>query len=250
MSARVLYLLTLFLSCAYVTPAWAQKPREPQSLLLEAIKAQGGEENLAKTLLMTRKATGVMSFFGRDLPFSDELVVQLPDRWRWTLEGAMPGQNVRVMVIVNGTRGWQSNGGPALELTKERLDELREETYLIWLASLVPLLKEKGLELETLPDAQVNGQAAAVLKVSSKGHTDVKLFFEKQSRLLVKAEHRAREAGQPVDKEYFYAAHKAVEGVLLPTKYMEFTNGKKLVEVSSITYKFHRAVDERTFVKP
>jgi hypothetical protein len=53
-----------------------------------------------------------------------------------------------------------------------------------------------------------------------------------------------------VDKEYLYGDHKRVEGVQLPTRYVELTSGKKLVEAFSVSYRFLPQVDEKTFAKP
>jgi hypothetical protein len=136
-----------------------------------------------------------------------------------------------------------------VEVGKEELSDLQEEGYMWWVLTLVPL-KDKAFELTTLPDTTVDNRPAAGLKVSSKGHEDIKLYFDRDRGLLVKAERKGKEVGLPVDKAYQFSDYKTFDGVQLPTKYVEFTNGKKFLEVTSITYQFPTRVEESTFAKP
>jgi hypothetical protein len=199
---------------------------------------------------MIRTSTGVIASFGKDAPFTDELVLSLPDRFRLTLDVGSGLQKARVIQVVNGESGWQSTGGMVTELGKERLGELREEAYLLWLATLVPLLKDDAFELKPLPEGKVNDRPAAVVQVTRKGHGDVRLYFDKASGLLVKSERRAKEAGQPFDQEYVYGEHKEFDGVTLPTRQQELRGGKRFAELAEMAYKFPRTVEDSTFGRP
>jgi hypothetical protein len=215
-----------------------------------AIKAHGGLDNLMKTQKIIRKATGVMSFFGQEVPFTDELVLQLPERSRYTLEGGPQGQKTRFILVYDGDKAWQSAASATSEAPKDRLDMVRDEIYFLWLASLVPLKTHTGFTLAVLADAKVNDRNASTILVSREGRPDLKLFFDKASGLLVKAERKTKEAGVPMEKEYFYANYRNVGGVNLPTRYQEQSNGKKVVDVSSISYEFLSSVDDKLFAKP
>jgi hypothetical protein len=246
--------LTLLLanSCllASCTAVGAGDALTAKAVIDAAIKAHGGPELLARTALMRRQAKGTMSFSGQEVPFTDELVLQLPQRWRWTLEVGNAGQKARLLFVVNGDKGWQAGGGNVIELGKEKVEELREESYVLWLSTLLPLIQDNGFSLAALPDAEVDGRAAACVLVARRGRPDLKLYFDKQSGLLVKIGRRAKMAGLTVDKEYLYSGHRSFEGVRLPTKYAESANGKKFVEVADISYQFLHSVDERTFARP
>ena len=154
---------------------------------------------------------------------------------------------MRLVLVVTGDKGWQSASGTVTDIGKERVEELREEAYVLWLSTLLPFLKDNGFTLTPLPEAVVDGQPAAGVKVAHKGHGDVMLYFDKRSGLLVKTARRAKEAGLSLDKEYHYSAHKLFEGVYLPNKYVELVNGRKFVEVAEISYRFLRSIDESTF---
>jgi hypothetical protein len=238
-------------SCLVATAAaLAGDASTARAIVDAAIKAHGGPEKLAKTALMTRQAKGAMSLFGQEVPFTDELILQLPERWRWTLEAGDAGRKSRLLLVVDGDKGWRSSGGAVMDVGKERLQELREEAYVIWLSTLLPFTKSNGFSLTLLADSEINGRPAAGVNVAHKGHTEVKLYFDKRSGLLVKIARRGKEAGLALDKEYVYSAHKSFEGVQLPTKYVELANGKKYVEVEEISYKFLASVRDGTFAPP
>jgi hypothetical protein len=233
-----------------VNAARTDSPAAARATVEQAIQAHGGANGLTRCQFMTRKATGVLSLFGQAVTFTDEMIVQLPERLRLTIEAESSGNKMKLIQVINGSKGWLATGAGVTELSKERLAELQEDAYVLWLTTLTPLTKGSDFTLAALPEVKLNGQAVAGVKVSRKGHEDVKLYFDKESGLLVKVERRAREAGLLVVKEQVYAGHKAVDGVRLPTKFVEFTNGKKFVDASNLTYRFLDKVDDNTFAKP
>jgi hypothetical protein len=112
------------------------------------------------------------------------------------------------------------------------------------------LKKDPSLRLAPLPEAKVNGEPAAGVKVSSKGRPDVKLYFDKKSHLLVKAERQAAEAGETALHEETYGGYKEFDGLKLPTKVMRSVGGKKVSDTTEAGYKFPDKVEEGTFAKP
>jgi hypothetical protein len=229
-----------------VRPAPADDPR---AVLERALKAHGGAEALTRSQVLARQLTGALVVMGKELPFAAEQIQHLPGQVRLSTEMVVNGQKLLTLRILNGDKGWQSSGGAVQEMTKEELHELREEAYSLWLTTLVPL-QDKAFTLAATADVQVRGQPAVGIRVTRKGHGEVRLYFDKASGLLVKLERRTKEGGLDVDKEYTFFGHKSTDGVVLPTKYTEVVNGKKLLEVSSITYRLLSRVEEGTFAKP
>jgi len=235
---------------AFWTPARADDPNPAMAVIDAAIKAHGGLENLAKTQGMKRTAAGTISFFGQEVAFTDEMIVKLPERWRWTFEGGPQGQKTRFVVVYNGGKAWQSAAGGVTEVTKDRLREIGDEVYRLWIVTLAPLKTEKGFSLIALADSKVNGRDASCVLVSRQGQSDLKLFFDRATGLLVKIERKTKEAGIPTEKAYFYSGHTDVDGVKLPSKYIEESNGKKVVDVSTISYQLLPRADDSLFEKP
>jgi hypothetical protein len=216
-------------------------------LIEQAIKAHGGADKLTRLASHRRAGSGTMTQIGREIPFTTEVVTLLPDRLRLVIE---LDKRFQLTTVMDGDKGWQqSAGGSTVELTRERLQEIREEAYLWWLTTLVPL-QQDGFTLTTVADVTIDGAAAAGVKIHRKGHLDARFYFDKQSGLLVKIERRAPEAGITVDKEYFYSQFKEFDGVKLPTKEVMTINGKKWSEVSGMAYQLLPRIEDKMFARP
>ena len=216
-------------------------------VLDRAMRAHGGADKLARARRMQRSASGTLAVGGGNAEFSEELLVDLPDRSRHRI--TLKAKGTAFLAIVNGERGWQVAGGATQDLGKDRLREIRDDLYLLYLTTLTPLRKEKRFTLKAVPDVDVQGRKAAGVQVSCQGHGDVRLYFDKGTGLLVKAVRQTLVAGLPVDKETAYSDHKEFGGVRLPTSILETVNGNKYLELRSARYTFPK-VDDRSFAKP
>jgi hypothetical protein len=192
----------------------------------------------------------MITIFDNELPFTDELTVALPQRFRFTLEVTKDKQKVRATLVINGDSGWQDNGGMVAELSKERLAELQGEAYVQWVSLLVPLKKDTEFQLAPLPPTKINGRAVVGVKVARKQHPDVNLYFDADSGLLAKVARRAKESGIEVEKDAFFAEYKEVDGVKLPFHVIETLNEKKFTELKVGTYKLISKPDDKAFGKP
>jgi hypothetical protein len=216
------------------------------AVIEDAIKAHGGADALAKAQSFTRTGVGTVSGFGdKEMPMTDELTVSLPDRSRVAIE---IDKKVKLVAVLNGDKGWESNGGPGTAATAARVQEMAEEMYVLWLTTLTPLKKNDYL-LKVLPEKKVGDKPAVGVGAAAKGRPDVKLYFDKESHLLVKVEREAIQGGQKLDKEYLFGDYKDVDGVQLPRRLTEIINGKKLVEIKTAVYKLHKP-DDAAFAKP
>ena len=234
-------------ACAALAgPAWAGDREKALAVVQEAIKAHGGEEGLLRSQHVRRTGSGFLSLMGQKVPFTDEVLMSLPGRWRQAIE---VDKRLRMTVVLNGDQGWQATGGMAMAMPRDLLDEYRENLYVQWVTTLAPLTKGP-FDLSTLPEIKVNGKPALGVKAVNRGHPDLKLYFDKQTHLLVKLERQAREAGVSVKKEYVYSDHKSFEGVKLPTREVISLSGQQFTELSSATYKFVSKPDAKEFGKP
>jgi hypothetical protein len=250
MSRRIASLVVLCLVFPCAGGGTAAGPEEARDVIEQAIRAQGGPAALERTARMVRTAKGRLSSFGADSPFTNEIVAELPDRCRWTFHLELKdGQKLRVLLVIDKDKGWRASGGVAKELGKEELDDLREEAYAAWVSTLLPL-RDQRFTLSPLPEADVEGRKAAGVRVSSKARGDVQLYFDKQTHLLLKVARQAREAGLDTLKEYRFSDYKDFDGVKLPTREVDFANGKKIAEVTVTGYQFPKTLDENAFGRP
>jgi hypothetical protein len=223
--------------------------KEALAVIEQAVKAQGGASAMEKAQQCKRSDAGMQALGGREVPFTSEVTRSLPHKVRLKIE--LDKKKLITTIVLNGDKGWQTEGGPAVQMFPQRLKELREEAYVWWLATLAPLTKPKtDFTLSTIPDVKVAGEPAAGVKVVRKGFADTKMYFLKRNNLLAKIERRTAEAGLPVDKEYFYSAYKEFDGVKLPTKEMLKVNGRKWTELTISDYTFPAKLDAATFAKP
>jgi hypothetical protein len=210
-----------------------------------AIEAHGGADALTKAQSFTRKGTGHIFPGDKPVTVTEELTVNLPVQLRLAADVQGAG---KILLVLNGDKGWRSQGGAPDELGGERLKELADEAYVLWLTTLVPLKKD-GVMLKSLPQMKVHDQPAVGVVVSAKDRSTVKLYFDKASHLLVKIEREAKQASSTVNKEYLYEDYKKTDGVQLPAKITELVGGAKFSELTAVSYQLHKP-DEASFGKP
>jgi hypothetical protein len=225
-------------------------PDAARALLDRAIQAHGGETALAKAHRVIRKVGGDLVAAGSTVPFASELNADYPERFRLHFVAVHGPQEVRMLLVLDGTKGWQSSGGAATALSAQRVRELRDEAYVAWLGTLLPIRKEAGFGLALAPGAQVNGREAVGIKVTRKDRPDVTLHFDRETHLLVRLQRRARTAGAEVEREEVYSAHKDFDGVKLPTRIVPRAGGKKQLEITTANYRFPRVLDDSLFQRP
>lgn len=222
-----------------------------KAVVEKAIKAHGGEEKLSKFQASKIKAKGSMSAMGVDIDFNAEAASQLPDKIRVDLKLEIMGQAINVIQVYDGKKGWVSAQGQLMELEGDQLDELKDQAFGGYVESLVPLIKDKSIKLEPVGEEKVDGKPTVGIKVSAKGHRDIKLFFDKESGMLVKSQSRAKDpAMQEVDAETFYKDYKDVDGVKQPMKLLVKHDGKKYLEAQVTEAKLFEKLDDTTFAKP
>jgi hypothetical protein len=215
-----------------------------KDLIARAIKAHGGAEALIRAATLSRIGKGQPLVPSR-AAFTTEELLDLPNRLRIVVE---VGRN-RVIRVLDRDHGWQQGNGPAEEMPAQRLAEVQEEAYVLWIATLAPMLKE-GFTLTLLPESKVNSRPALGVLVASRGKPDLTLCFDKESGLLLKISRKATDAGKAVVRESVYAEHKDVGGARLPGRETVFVDGSKVAEITYSEYKLLRKVDEKPFQRP
>jgi outer membrane lipoprotein-sorting protein len=221
-----------------------------RALIDKAVKAQGGEARLAKWPAVTAKLKGTYHGLSEVVTFTGEFAAQGPDRYKFAIEAEADGQKFRLVEVLNGDKGWVQLDGDTEELDKEDLAEAREEAYGEWVATLVPL-KDKAFTLALLGEVNIDKRPARGITVSSKGHRDVNLYFDKETGLLVKTETRVKDdGGQEVTEETFLGEYKEVQSTKQATKVTVKRDGKLYLEYEVTDYQLAEKLDDSVFAKP
>jgi hypothetical protein len=233
-------------------PARADDQADIKALLAKAIKALGGEDKLSKEKVFTAKFKGKFYMGENGIDYTMELFVQFPGQAKSVISFEVNGMAFTVVSVLNKDKGWVKIGNDTMDLDKDRLAEEKEKMYARSLEGLV-MLKDKAYTLATVGEVKVGKHDAVGIKVSSKGHRDVNLFFDKKTGLLVKTETMVKKEGTDteVSQEVIYEAYKEIDGIKRPMKLHIKQDGKKYVDVDETTeFKVEEKLDDSTFDKP
>jgi hypothetical protein len=218
---------------------------DARAIVAKAIKATGGEEKLAKFNAQTWKETGTYYGMGDGLPYIGNYAAQWPKQFKMEIVGVFT-------VAINGDSGWVQAGGETKEMTADELKPYKETLHVGWVATLVPL-KDKKFKLSKLGETKVKDRSAVGVRVSSEGHREVNLYFDKDSSLLIKTESRAiaaEQGGKEVNEETYLSEFKDVEGVKIPHKALVTRDGEKYVEAETTEVVPAGKLDDSVFGKP
>ena len=228
----------------------APAQEEVQTVLARAIQAHGGAEKLARLRAVRTRARGRIEIQG-GLQFTQEAVVQLPAQIKESVQIEANGQTTTLITVCDGTHGWMRTAGRTTSMAEEIFNETREALHLMNIGRFTAL-KDQAYQLTLLAETRVDGRPAAGIKVASRGHRDVSLYFDKQTGLLLKNQRRAYDlrTRQEVIEERFFSAYEDVDGMKTPKKVVIERDGKKFMEAEVTEAKFLERVPDNEFTEP
>ncbi len=238
-AATVLFSATLFLNSV----VFAQQ--DVQEIIKKAVEAQGGKEALTKAQQFKRTSSGTI-FFGQAQNFTDELIAALPGKIKLDIK---LDTKENLLMCLEGEAGWSIASGFPIDLSKEKIVELKEESYFLQVTNLVSLL-EPSSTLTSLGESKLMNKSVMGVKVSLAGGSEVSLYFDKETNLLTKAERKAKQAGVEILKGVQYSDYQTFGAVKFATKETHFLGGNKFVENKNISYTILEKVDASVFKKP
>ena len=249
---RKFLLLAAVLVCAAGLGRLARADDDTKPILDKAVKAHGGMEKLQKLKKMAvqSRAKGKIQQLG-GIDITLETSAQ-DDKSRQVIEGEIANTKFKQVVLLDGKKLRTFVNGQEYKLDDKKLQkEIEERIYAEKVTGLV-FFQEKGYKLSPLGEAMVNGKPALGIRVSSEGHRDVNLFFDKDKGFLVKTETRAADlmSGEEKTEEKVLQDYKQQDGYFLPTRVTVLQDGKELLSLEIEEIKFVDRFDEETFTKP
>ena len=236
------------LVCYLVLPE-TLRAQTAKQVVEKGIEAHGGEANLKKYTSAVVTTKGTLSILGMQVEMEGVTTYQLPDRLRNVLTMKVMGKTTTIVQIYNAGKSKMTMDGRAVPLEAAQKDELKATLALQVISDLYPLLDGKKFELSLLDKAEnVGGKEVIGILVKSKEIKDTRLFFDKKTYVVVKVERKGLSLeGKEADEEHIFLEHKKVDGVLCPTKGEMLMDGKKLMTIDSVTYKYLDKVDPKEF---
>ena len=220
----------------------------------KAIKAHGGEEALIKYKAAQSSSKGKITLPGvGDVDFTQEVAVMFPDKLKETLHLDVGGKQIDIVTIMNGDTVSIEAAGKDVPITDDVKKALKEAQYMLKLGKLVPLTKDKGYELSLIGESKVEDKPVVGVLVKSKDHKDVSLFFDKETGLLAKLEHRTAEpmTGKEITEERIIVSYgdKGKEGLSLPKEVLIKHDGETFMKAQIVEASVLESLDDSTFKK-
>jgi outer membrane lipoprotein-sorting protein len=247
---RKLLLAALAAGLLFAPVSWVSA-QEPQAILDKAVKAHGGKEKLASIKAVQSKTKGKLEVMGNSIEFTGESAAQLPDKLKEVLHLDFNGMKINQIVVYDGKQGWISTNGMTMDMPESILETIKD-TIAVGSVARLAFVGEKGYEATALGETKVNDRPAVGVKISKKGQKEVNLYFDKETGLLAKTEHRGKDPmnGQEVNEERIITEYQDLNGMKTPKKMLVMKDGKKFLEAEIIDMKYPDKLDDSEFAKP
>jgi hypothetical protein len=222
-----------------------------RALVEQAVKAHGGSEALARNRAEKVKFKGSLVVRGHNVPFTDETAVQLPAQYKHVIETNDGVDKTTIVHVINGDKVYVTINGRSVKLDPAALAEVRTGLELQRAVRLLPLLEDKGYQLEVLDEVKVNDRPAAGVRVTGRGRKELRMYFDKEMGLLVRADMPLDDGkGKQVSQHYFFGDFKDIGGCKRFTKVRALREGRQVMEAELIDAKSFDRIDESEFAKP
>ena len=225
-------------------PGSADTSAAAAQILDKFIQAIGGSQQLAKLSSFTAKGT----YAGFDTDFQKipaEIFAKAPNQ-RTTVNHLPGGDNTTTF---DGHDAWVAAADkpvPLITVTGGDLDGFRVDSDLSFPAQLKQDLTKWHAGF--LP-ATIDGHAVQVVEGTAAGGTHVKLFFDKQSGLLVRQARFIETAVGLTPLHIDYSDYRAVAGVKMPFRWKAtWVDGQSTTELTDV--QPNAAVAPAKFAKP
>jgi len=206
------------------------------------IQALGGAQQLAGLTSFTAKGTYAGYDTDRD-KYPVEIFAKAPDQ-RAMIVHITGGDKI---ATYDGRAGWvaePATPAPLMELTGGDLDGAKMDAMLFFPAQVKQSRNQWRAGATTIDDADVE-----VLEGTSAGQTPVKLYFDKDSGLLVRVVRFSSTLVGQVTTQVDYSDYRAVNGIKMPFKWTTtWVDGQSTTELSEVQPNV--PIDPARFAKP
>lgn len=225
-----------------------------KELIDKVVKAYGGADQTKKLEAIALKGKATASEGGMDISFNFDASIEGLDKIKLDAEITAAGQTMRIVMVVNGDKGWAYNAAQnktedapkgAVPMMRQFLTALRGPGN--------PLaLVHKDIQLSHGGEAKINDTDAVILRVTRKDFNEVIMYFDKKTGLPLKSETKIKEPSQDEERtyEFHYSDFKKVDGVQHPHRVKIVQAGKDLAEIEFSEIKVDQKFEASTFDKP
>jgi hypothetical protein len=225
-----------------------------EAIVKKGIEAHGGADALSKHMASKFTVTGEVAVQGKDTEFTGDMAYVVPGKFKMNLNLEVMGMKLSITQVMNGDKAKRTvKVGDMVIQDEVDKDELKMGSAGQAAQKLTPLLDAKMFTIRAADDEDVNGKKAAVVVATPKAiDKEIKLYFDKESGLLVKTGHKGLGpadggARAEVYQESYLSEFKKVNGIQVATKLVLHHDGKKFMSATMSDYEVLEKIDDKEF---
>jgi zinc protease len=220
-------------------------PNAPNDLVQRVVQAKGGLEALkAIRTVVVDADMSVITVRGPTLIPTKTYVVY-PDKFR--VDATFAGQQ-SVQAYNSGTAWVKDPAGVSAAPPAMRNDfaaTVRRDTFPLLIAAA-----EGKVTVRQLPEEGKDGATLRVLEMSGQGLEPVRLFIDRDFRIVRQTYATPGPDGRPSQAEESYSDYRKVDGIDVPFKASVVRDGRQILERTLKSVTFNTAVDPMLFQQP
>jgi hypothetical protein len=247
--ALVLMALNLLVLCAL--PSSAGDDKEVAAVIEKAIKAHFPKGFDATKEAVRIKSKGTLQTMGLKVEYTS-VASMYAGKFMEAMYMDVMGKKVNVISGFNGKEGWVKAGDKDVKVTDDMLPEFKEAAFVASHVWQLIFTKDKAVKYALSGEVQVKGKPALGMVISREGKKDIKVFFDKNSGLIVKAETRKRDpmSGKETTEERFITEYQDLDGRKVAKKFELLHDGKEFLKAEVTDVQFLDKLDASEFAQP
>lgn len=233
---------SFILLAALVLTAITASATTLEEIMAKNLEARGGKDKI--TALTHYKAEIVMRGMGGEMKMTQFYKKPKMNRMEIEIQG------MKIIMATQDTTGWSVNpmqGKKAERMSSEQVKSMRRQNDFE--GEFIDT-KEKGLTLEYVGTADVDGSTAYKVKVTHADGTVEVAYFDAVSFLEMKREMKMNMMGQEVEVEMVYSNYQEVDGIQVPFTIDVMSQGQTVQTMSFTTIDTKAKIDDSLFVMP
>src|SRR5262245_10443571 len=243
------------LAVVFAVAGVAAADDKAEAIVKKGIEAHGGADNLNKYAAAKYTIKGEVAVMGSDVEFTGDMAHVVPGKFKMNLNFEIMNMKFVMTQVLNGDKFKRTIkiGDNVIPSDDENKDELRIASADQSAQQLTPLLDAKAFTIRAADDEDVNGKKAAVVVATPKTvDREIKMYFDRESGLLVKTGYKALGPGDggaraEVYKESYFSEFQKVSGIQVPTKLVQNYDGMKFLTATMTDYEVRATIDEKEF---
>lgn len=246
---RTLSLLIIGCCCVSTSAQPAVPTTDARAIVERAIVVHGGKEQLARSRSDWVKLRGNLLLGGKEIAFTGETWVQVPGQFKNVLELTTPRGSTRLVQLVNKDRVTITIDGRPHTTSPAALGEMRETLHMNNAIRLLPLITApETYRLDYTGESTVQERVLLGIKVTTPGRRDLRLYFDKESGMLVRTEQMLDDGnGKETRQETVYLDFRQLGGYKRPVRMAAYRDGKKVMEAELLEVKYFEKLADTIF---